>query len=120
MKLLIQTIGLFLILLAGLSGAESTAQTSPPFEFADREAWMGVYYKGKKLGFSHHVLRVSSGAVEVKSRAYFRVKAAGADRVTSFTQETFLTPDLRLKSFFLLGFEGRHRARRRLSRASPG
>ncbi|MFQ5717554.1 MAG: hypothetical protein ACE5GQ_10710, partial [Nitrospinales bacterium] len=102
MKPLTQTIGLFLLLLVGLASAEPTAQTSPPFKFSDQEAWMGIYYKGKKLGFSHHVLRVSSGAVEVKSRAYFRVKAAGADQVTSFAQETFLTPDLRLKNFFLL------------------
>ncbi len=66
------------------------------------EQWMGTYYKGKKLGFSHVKLVRTGDEVVVTSRVYFRLESEGVDQSTSFSQETHLTPDLRLKHFSLL------------------
>lgn len=102
MKFSIKACVFSLILLVGLAGWGSRAQAEPQGRFSEQEVWMGIYYKGNKLGFSHHILRESPDKVEAKSRAYFHLKVAGVEQVTSFAQQTLLTPDLRLKEFSLL------------------
>ena len=87
-----------LVLVGGLILANSVWAAG----FSNREEWMGIYFKGKKLGFSKMVLKDSGNQIQVDSRVYFRLRAGGSDQVTSFTQKTVLDSDLRLQSFFLL------------------
>lgn len=66
------------------------------------EQWMGTYYQGKKLGFSHVRFAKVGGEVVVSTKVYFRLESEGVDQSTSLSQETRLTPDLKLKGFSLL------------------
>ncbi len=68
----------------------------------DYETWMGTYYHGKKLGFTYLKLRVGEKETVVNMRVYFRMMSEGVDQSTTFTQETHLTPDLKLKHFTLV------------------
>ena len=70
--------------------------------FPDQEEWMGVYFKGKKLGFSNYSLKNLPDSVQIKSKVFFRISVAGDDQTTSFIQETFLKKNLEPKSFYLL------------------
>jgi len=90
------------VLLAVILCGGAAARTQTPIEPGEQESWMGVYFKGRKLGFSHSLLRVTADSVQMNSQMYIHLKAAGANQVTSFNQETHLTPDLRLKKFFFL------------------
>lgn len=72
----------------------------PPL--VDNDEWVSTFFKGKKLGFSHSTVHVDGDLVTVNSQNYMRLNSDGADQITSFTQETVLTPDLRLVSFSLL------------------
>ncbi len=85
-------------------------------EITNTEEWMGIYFKGKKLGFSKMVVQKLGNRIQVDSRVYFRLRAGGSDQVTSFTQETVLDSDLQLQSFFLLQeiMGNRHQTRGRL------
>ncbi|MFQ5674216.1 MAG: transglutaminase family protein [Nitrospinales bacterium] len=80
----------------------AAGQTKIPIEPGEQESWMGVYFRGHKLGFTHSLLRSTVDAVQMNSWMYLRMKAGGANQVTSFNQETHLTPELRLKKFSFL------------------
>ncbi len=66
------------------------------------ETWMGTYFHGKKLGFTHLKLKVRAKETVINMRVYFRMVSEGVDQSTTFTQETHLTPDLKLKHFTLV------------------
>ena len=68
----------------------------------DGDDWTGTYYKGSKIGFNHARVRVQSDSIEVHTKMYFRLKSGKDDQSTILTQDTTLTPDLRLKEFTLL------------------
>lgn len=68
----------------------------------DREDWTGTYFNGQKLGFNQASIRVEQNDVQINTRMFMRLKAGGVDQATSITQETHLTPDMKLKSFTLL------------------
>jgi hypothetical protein len=68
----------------------------------DTDDWSGTYYKGTKIGFNHARVRVSPGKITVHTKMYFRLKSGKTDQSTILTQDTTLTPDLRLKEFVLL------------------
>lgn len=89
-----------ILLLVFLPGGLSVAET--PTRFSDLESWTGIYYKEKKLGFSHVIMRVSPASIQVSSKMYFRMSTGKTDQSTSFAQEASFTPDLRLKEFSLL------------------
>ncbi|MBI4383492.1 MAG: transglutaminase domain-containing protein [Nitrospinae bacterium] len=72
----------------------------PPL--VSREEWAGTYFKGKKLGFSHWRVHISGNSVTVNSKTYMRLQSPEGDQITSFAQETQLSPDLRLQGFSLL------------------
>lgn len=79
----------------------------PPL--VDSDEWAGTYFKGRKLGFSHNTLRVGADSITVTNQTYMKLKGEG--EVTSFTQETMLTPDLRPVSFSLIQEVNGHRQR---------
>ena len=68
----------------------------------DYEAWMGTYFQGKKLGFTHVRLEKKAREIVVHTKVYLRMVSAGVDQSTAFTQNTHLTRELKLKHFFLL------------------
>lgn len=70
--------------------------------FPDQEGWSGIYYKGKKLGFSSYSLKNLTDTIQIKSKVFFRINVAGVDQTTSFIQETILKENLEPKSFYLL------------------
>lgn len=68
----------------------------------DRDDWSGTYFNGEKLGFNRAVVEVNPNEIRVHTQMFFRLEADGAAQVTSISQDTRLTPDLKLKSFSLL------------------
>ena len=79
--------------------------TLAPFSYAaleDYEAWMGTYFQGKKQGFTHIRLEIKTKEIVVYTKVYLRMASKGFDQSTAFTQNTYLTPELKLKHFILL------------------
>ncbi len=70
--------------------------------FPDQEGWSGIYFKGRKLGFSSYSLKNLSDTIQIKSKVFFRINVGGVDQTTSFIQETILKRDLEPESFYLL------------------
>ena len=70
--------------------------------FPDQEGWSGIYFKGRKLGFSRYSLKNLSESIEIKSKVFFRINVAGLEQSTSFSQKTILKKNLEPKSFYLL------------------
>ena len=68
----------------------------------DSDDWTGTYYNGKKIGFNHARIQVRSDDIDVHTKMYFRLHSGKDDQSTIMTQDTTLTPDLRLKEFTLL------------------
>ena len=68
----------------------------------DSDDWSGTYYTGSKIGFNHAMVKVKPGAIDVHTKMYFRLQSGKNDQSTILTQDTTLTPDLRLKEFVLL------------------
>ncbi len=68
----------------------------------DSDDWSGTYYKGNKIGFNHARVKVRQSHIDVHTKMYFRLKSGQQDQSTILTQDTTLTPDLRLKRFVLL------------------
>ena len=68
----------------------------------DSDDWTGTYYKGSKIGFNHARVKVRQDDIDVHTKMYFRLKSGKDDQSTILTQDTVLTPDLRLKEFTLL------------------
>jgi transglutaminase superfamily protein len=68
----------------------------------DSDDWTGTYYKGSKIGFNHARVEVRPDSIEVHTKMYFRLKSGKDDQSTILTQDTTLTPDLRLQRFVLL------------------
>lgn len=68
----------------------------------ERDDWSGTYFNGQKMGFNRAVVEVRDGEIRVHTQMFFRLEAGGAEQVTSISQDTRLTPDLKLKTFSLL------------------
>jgi len=68
----------------------------------DYETWMGTYFQGKKLGYTYMRLKIRAEEIAVHTRVFHRMASEGVDQSTTFTQDTYLTPDLKLKNFILL------------------
>ena len=81
--------------LLGSSGAFAVPIT-------DSDDWTGTYYKGSKIGFNHARVEVRPDSIDVHTKMYFRLQSGKDDQSTILTQDTTLTPDLRLKDFVLL------------------
>lgn len=75
------------------------------------DKWMGVYFKGRKLGFVHSSIRKGEMGYLINSRAYIKLKALGDIQETSFTQESYLTKELRPERFTLFQEMMGHRQR---------
>jgi hypothetical protein len=91
---------LFNILVVGIALWWASVALAVPI--ADSDDWSGTYYKGTKIGFNHAQVRVNPSNIDVHTKMYFRLKSGQTDQSTILTQDTTLTPDLRLKEFVLL------------------
>lgn len=93
---------ILIILLAWPISAFAKEPVHPLFALGETTEWMGTYFKGKKLGFTFARMRVTDDEITVDSKVFFQLKAAGVNQATTFSQNTRLTPDLRLKDFSLV------------------
>ena len=93
---------ILIILLAWPFAAFAKEPVHPLFAPGETTEWMGTYFKGKKLGFTFARMRVTDNEIMVDSKVFFQLKAAGVNQTTTFSQNTRLTPDLRLKDFSLV------------------
>lgn len=95
---------LAIVFLWAALGAPSLWAGGVPFfsGSGEMEEWMGTYFKGQKLGFTHAKLKWSPEGFVVNTRTFVRMSAGGEEQITSFTQETRLGPDLDLKRLSLL------------------
>jgi len=91
---------LFNILVVGVALLWAGVAVAVPI--TDTEDWSGTYYKGNKIGFNHARVKVRPGDIDIHTKMYFRLKSGKTDQSTILTQDTTLTPDLRLKEFTLL------------------
>jgi len=91
---------LFNILIVGLALWWASGAYAVPITNSDN--WSGTYYKGSKIGFNHAKVQVQKDSIDVHTKMYFRLQSGQTDQSTILTQDTTLTPDLRLKEFVLL------------------
>ena len=96
MQIICRTLAVFFI------AAALPFQMAEAFKWTDHDDWSGIYFQGKKLGFSHSTLTVRENEIAMNSRIYFRIKVGDVNHVTSFSQQTLLDKNLRVKSFSLL------------------
>jgi transglutaminase superfamily protein len=101
-KIIAPSVLVFIILLTSPLGAIAKEPVHPLFAPGETIEWMGTYFKGKKLGFTFAKMRVGKDEITVDTKVFFRLKAGGANQTTTFSQNTRLTPDLRLKDFSLV------------------
>ncbi|MBI3600609.1 MAG: transglutaminase domain-containing protein [Nitrospinae bacterium] len=114
--LLISCLYIFILLPINLSACkENKAQSNnftPEEERYDNlisDKWMGIYFKGNKLGFTNSVIYEGKDGYKVVSKAIIKMKALGEIQETSFSQESYLTKDLRTKGFNSLNQIAGHR-----------
>ena len=60
---------------------------------------MGIYFKGSKLGFTNSILYEGKDGYKIVSKAIIKMKAFGDTQNTSFSQECYLTKDLKTEGF---------------------
>ncbi len=87
-------LGCFILFLCGVS-AVSTADSL-------EDHWLGIYFQGKKVGFTHVREQKQADGILMYSKSYVRFVSEGIDQTTIFTQETRLDPKGRLAGFYLL------------------
>lgn len=73
------------------------------------DKWMGIYFKGNKLGFTNSVIYEGRDGYKVISKAIIKMKALGEVQETSFSQECYLTKDLKTRGFESLNQIAGHR-----------
>src|SRR3989338_7118308 len=73
------------------------------------DKWMGIYFKGSKLGFTNSVIFEGKDGYKIISKAIIKMKALGEVQETSFSQECYLTKDLRTMGFESLNQIAGHR-----------
>ncbi len=94
---------------------ENKAQSdNPPFINSEynniiSDKWMGIYFKGSKLGFTNSVVYEGKDGYKIISKAIIKMKALGEVQETSFSQECYLTKDLKTMGFESLNQIAGHR-----------
>ncbi|MBI5747529.1 MAG: transglutaminase domain-containing protein [Nitrospinae bacterium] len=73
------------------------------------DKWMGIYFKGNKLGFTNSVIFEGKDGYKIISKAIIKMKALGEVQETSFSQECYLTKDLKTRGFESLNQIAGHR-----------
>ena len=73
------------------------------------DRWMGIYFKGNKLGFTNSVVYEGKDGYKIISKAIIKMRALGEVQETSFSQECYLTKDLRTMGFESLNQIAGHR-----------
>lgn len=107
---------IFFILLINLSSCkENKAQSDNPlfinseYNSIISDKWMGIYFKGSKLGFTNSVVYEGRDGYKIISKAIIKMKALGEVQETSFSQECYLTKDLKTRGFESLNQIAGHR-----------
>ncbi len=73
------------------------------------DRWMGIYFKGSKLGFTNSVIFEGKDGYKIISKAIIKMKAFGEIQETSFSQESYLTKNLKTNGFESLNQIAGHR-----------
>ncbi|MEK6589947.1 MAG: transglutaminase-like domain-containing protein [Nitrospinota bacterium] len=63
------------------------------------DRWFGIYFKGNKLGFTNSMVYEGEDGYKIVSKAIIKMKVYGEVQETSFSQECYLTKDLKAKGF---------------------
>ncbi|QPJ64967.1 MAG: transglutaminase domain-containing protein [Candidatus Nitrohelix vancouverensis] len=87
-------LGCFILFLGGASAA-------PTADSLD-DHWLGIYFQGKKVGFTHVREQKQADGASMYSKSYVRFVSEGVDQTTIFTQETRLDSKGSLAGFYLL------------------
>jgi hypothetical protein len=96
MKLLLNTVFILLVFCGSV-------YSQPLFQgTGEREDWMGTYFQGQKIGFTHVQTRWSPKSVEVDSTVFFQIRSKSIDQSTTIKQKTRLGPDFKLQGFSIL------------------
>ncbi|MEK6545534.1 MAG: hypothetical protein AABZ28_03265, partial [Nitrospinota bacterium] len=89
-----------------LPACEDTSSKSSKLSLTDSEynkiisdRWMGIYFKGSKLGFTNSTIYEGKDGYKIVSKAIIKMKAFGDTQNTSFSQECYLTKDLKTEGF---------------------
>ena len=77
-------------------------QAASALPIQDADEWSGTYLQGQKIGYNNAQVKVKQSGVDVHTEMVLNLKTGDIDQSTRFTQETELTPDLKLKRFVLL------------------
>ena len=96
---------LFIVLLcAHVAGAGAgPAQSNPTaIPINEEEEWLGMYFKGEKLGFSYSKMKRLPDSIIFDNKVFFQFQVGGANQTTSFAQKSELGLDLKPKSFSLV------------------
>ena len=94
---------LFILLLCThIVGAGPTATNSPAIPINEEEEWLGMYFKGEKLGFSYSKMKRLPDSIVLDNKVFFQFQVGGANQTTSFAQKSVLGLDLKPKSFSLV------------------
>lgn len=81
--------------LSPLAQAVDLAKTD--WEPSTEETWMGVYYKGKKIGYSTHTVTPQADRYEVLERAYLSPRVLGEQKEIRTSTRAILDRDYVLK-----------------------
>ena len=96
---------LFIVLLcasAHVAFAGPVLANSPDIPINEDEEWLGMYFKGEKLGFSYSKMKRLPDSIVFDNKVFFQFQVGGANQTTSFSQKSELGPDLKPKSFSLV------------------
>lgn len=78
-----------------------------------RESWMGIYFKGTKIGFSNTVMNqdVDSGTAgyRINETTLLKLNLLGEDRLIRIKGSSFFTENYNLKNFFYKLFSGMYK-----------
>jgi len=79
---------------------DETFIPSPDFlSGGDREEWMGIYYKGQKIGYSTRVLKKLEDGYRISENTFLSINLLHTTRETYIKSTAFLKDDFTLDSF---------------------
>jgi len=87
--------------MAGFGATPPPAALPEPLEDGDpgHEDWMGVYFQGNKIGYSHSVSRPEGDGVRFEERSFLKIAAQGVPQTVSMKLDARTRRDYTLESF---------------------
>lgn len=94
-------IGLLLVLARSNwpHGTPELDAAPPPGAVAAEDAWMGIYMRGEKIGYSHSRMTPSDGGYRFVESSYLRLSVLEQVQTVRVQIEAVTTPDFALRSF---------------------